>query len=248
MKLAVFSDVHANLEALELFIVHAKSQGVDGYACLGDMIGYGPNPNECLERIRSLDNLVVIMGNHEWAALHLEESDDFMNTMAHDAIVWTKENLSSKNLEYMAELPDKVEIDQFTLVHASAFQPRNWEYLMPARSSAIMLCLLHSSTPYTLVGHTHRPMMANESGESFFEIPIAEDVVTFSNDRSGKLLINPGSIGQPRGNHRKPSFVIMDSEKNTVSWHCLHEYDPEVTARNILATGLPPECAYYLMR
>ncbi len=86
------------------------------------MIGYGPNPNECLEKISSLDNPVVVMGNHEWAALNLEESAGFMNPMARDAIVWTKKNLTPDNMAYIAELPDKVEIDRFTLILGIVFR------------------------------------------------------------------------------------------------------------------------------
>ena len=248
MKLAVFSDVHGNLEALYLFIDHASKQGAHGYACLGDIIGYGPNPNECLEIIRSLDNLQVVMGNHEWAALHLEESSGFMNVMAHDAIVWTRRNLKPVNTEYIAELPDKVQSDQSTLVHASAFRPFDWEYLISGRTSAIKLCLLNSSTRFTFVGHTHRPMIADQSGDSVCELSVFDDKVNLIDASYGKLLINPGSIGQPRGYPRKPSYVMIETEKNTVTWHWLNNYDPEVTAKKILATDLPPECAYYLKR
>ena len=248
MKLAVFSDVHGNLEALDLFIAHANKQGAHGYACLGDIIGYGPNPNECLEKIRSLDNLHVVMGNHEWAALNLEESSGFMNVMAHDAIVWTRKNLNPINTEYIAELPDKIQSDQFTLVHASAFRPFDWEYLISGRTSAIKLCLLNSSTRLTFVGHTHRPMIADQSGESLSEITVFDEKVNLIDASYGKLLINPGSIGQPRGSIRKPCYVMIETEKNTVTWHWLKNYAPAATAKKILATDLPPECAYYLSR
>ncbi len=248
MKLVVFSDVHGNLEALDLFMEHSVSLGADLYVCLGDMIGYGPNPNECLEKIKNLAGENIVMGNHEWAALNLEDSAGYMNPMAYDAIVWTRRALTGRNLEFIDGLPEKIEMGQFTFVHSSAFRPLRWEYLFVGKSLGIALCLRHSNTRITFVGHTHRPMIADQSGRSLLEKSLVEDGTTFADNGEGKILINPGSLGQPRENSAKPCYVLIDTDANLITWRRLHGYDPGTTARKILATDLPVECAYYLIR
>lgn len=248
MKLAFFSDVHGNLEALELFIEHSRNLGTEAYACLGDSIGYGPNPNECLEIIREICHSNVIMGNHEYAALNLMESERLMNPMAFEAICWTQKQLTRNNIKYIGGLKLKLETELFTLTHASCFEPDSWEYLFSGRSLGIMLCLQNSGTSLTFAGHTHRPMLADASGKQLIETTFFEGGTTYSNRASEKLLINPGSIGQPRDPIHKPCYVTLDTESQQITWWRLDGYDPKITAAKILKTDLPCECAYYLTR
>lgn len=248
MKLAVFSDVHSNLEALELFLEHSSHLGVEEYACLGDIIGYGPNPNECIATVSSLENIDIVMGNHEWAILNPLEASLTMNPMAHDAIVWTQQQLSEQSRQYISGLDYKIQKGPFTFVHASAFEPDRWEYLLAGNSAGVALCLLHSVSRMTFVGHTHRPMIADSHGESLIPTGRIKDGTTYRYSDSDKILVNPGSIGQPRGEFRKPSYITVDTASNEITWHRLDDYDPKRTVEKILATDLPAECAYYLNR
>jgi predicted phosphodiesterase len=246
MRLAVFSDIHGNLEALDLFIEHSRALDVDRYACLGDIVGYGPNPNECISEIRAMGKINVVMGNHEWACLNLSESSAFMNSMAYDAITWTSKHLTDDNRKYISGLGNKIEMGPFSFVHASAFQPYKWEYLNPGKSLRIMLCLHNSGTHTTFVGHTHRPMIVDSGGRQPLVDSGFEDGVSYLDESASKILVNPGSIGQPRDRIRKPCYAMVDTITNTITWHRLNNYDPKVTARKILDTDLPVECAYYL--
>lgn len=248
MRIAIFSDVHGNLEALDQFVAHSRRLGVEGYACLGDSIGYGPNPNECLEKIKSLGNVGVVLGNHEWAALNLEEAIYSMNPMAYDAISWTQKHLTVNNKKYISSLKLIIETGASTLVHASAFEPQRWEYLISGKTDRLSLCMESSSTHITFVGHTHRPMIADSSGHLILADSTFDDGTEYLDDGRGKLLVNPGSIGQPRDSLKKPCYVIMDTCTNLLTWRRINDYDPSVTARKILETQLPAECAYYLTR
>ena len=113
MRLAIFSDVHGNLEALESFLGAVRIERADHLFCLGDSIGYGPNPNECLELIRSINNVVVLIGNHEWAALNINKAQWSMSVTAFKAIEWTRLRLTRNNLEYIRDLPLTAEFDSF---------------------------------------------------------------------------------------------------------------------------------------
>ena len=248
MRLAVFGDVHGNLEALELFLDHARELDVHRYACIGDIIGYGPNPNECIEKIRSLPKINVTMGNHEWASLNLNESSVHMIPMAYAAIVWTQKRLSTDSTKYISELYDKIEMGPYTFVHASAFQPRKWAYLSSRKNFRIMLCFHSSSTRITFVGHTHRPMILDSHGRHLTDDVTFPDRTTYADDGTRRILVNPGSIGQPRDTLMKPCYVLHDTIKNELTWYRLNNYDPAITAQKILATDLPEECAYYLTR
>lgn len=248
MRLAVFSDVHGNLEALEAFFHHVREIGVDEFACLGDIIGYGPNPNECLEKVRSLPEIGVTLGNHEWASLNLEESSAGMSPMVYDSIVWTEKHLNSVSRKYIAGLQCKIERGIYTFVHASAFQPKKWEYLTSVKKIEIMHCCRSSSTRITFVGHTHRPMILDSRGNPLLNDETFPNGTVYSDDGTQRLLVNPGSIGQPRDTLRKPCYVIHDTVSNEFIWYRLNNYDPKITAKRILATDLPKECASYLYK
>jgi predicted phosphodiesterase len=246
MRLAVFSDVHGNLEALEIFLDTISLQRVDRLFCLGDSIGYGPNPNECLELLRSLDQAVVLMGNHEWAALNLGEARWQMNPIAFKAMMWTEQRLTKAGIDYIRGLPISAELDPCVFFHDSAYRPERWDYIRPKDRLKTGLCLEFATNRIVCVGHTHKPMLLETNGDPVLAATLFSDGTSYRDDGESKLIVNPGSIGQPRDHASLPSYIIYDSSDQTITWHRLSDYDPSVTAEKILSTDLPSELAYYL--
>jgi predicted phosphodiesterase len=152
MRVLVLSDIHANLSALDAVLADAGE--FDAVWCLGDLVGYGPEPNECVERIRGLPNLVCLLGNHDAAALGQIDTEVF-NTEAKLSVQWTQAHLTPENSEFLRSLPDRVENGFVTMAHGS---PRNpvWEYILDGRVARKNFDAFNSS--YCLVGHTHLPV------------------------------------------------------------------------------------------
>lgn len=246
MRLAIFSDVHGNLEALENFLEALKDERVDRLVCLGDTIGYGPNPNECLEMIKSISKIIVLMGNHEWAALNPKEAQWSMNSVAYKAIEWTRFRLTMANFDYISYLPISAELDSFCFFHASAYFLGRWDYIRPGDRATVRLCLDHSTQRITCVGHTHQPALLDANADEVLPSNLFSDGTTYKESGNSKLIINPGSIGQPRDRSHLPCYVIYDSEARCITWRRLPGYNPHITAQKILESGLPAELAYYL--
>jgi predicted phosphodiesterase len=211
MKILVISDIHANLTSLEAVLDDAGDY--DGVWCLGDLVGYGPDPNECIERVRNLPNLVCILGNHDAAALKHIEVNTF-NPEARTAILWTQHELSPNNLSFLESLPEKEEQDHITLVHGSPRQPV-WEYLLDTRTATFNF--EHFSTPYCFVGHTHLPVLyylPDEGLSARLIIPQDSTQLTLA----PRAIINPGSVGQPRDRDPRAAYAILDLDEYT--WEC----------------------------
>ncbi len=197
MRYLIISDVHSNLAAFEAVLADAGS--FDKVWCLGDMVGYGPDPNECLERLRDLPHICVA-GNHDWATLGKLDTEDF-NLNAKRVCLWTRKQLSPSNLEYLEALPKSLVEEDFTLVHGSPRQPI-WEYILD--SSIAQANFEHFDTRFCLVGHTHVPIIYRshvfghrpENPEQACDtvIPSINDPLVLDEER---LIINPGSVGQP---------------------------------------------------
>ncbi|HSF82456.1 MAG TPA: metallophosphoesterase family protein [Anaerolineales bacterium] len=208
MRILVISDIHANLTALEAVIKHASQ--VDAVWCLGDLVGYGPDPNECVTMVRSLPNLVCVLGNHDAAVLRQIDSSAF-NPEARQVIYWTQSELTNDNLDFLKNLPERAVQDHVTLVHGSPRQPV-WEYLLDTHNAT------HSfeyfDTQYCFVGHTHLPVMyhftqGDQSSHLF--IPTADSHVLLN----PRAILNPGSVGQPRDRNPKAAYAIYYPEKET---------------------------------
>src|SRR4030042_2712846 len=158
MRTLVISDIHANLTALEAVLddaEHSNTGPFDSAWCLGDLVGDGPYPNECIERISQLPNLECVLGNHDAAAVGSIAVDAF-NPDARKTVLWTQEKLTPANKEYLANLPERVNFEYITLVHGSPFRPV-WEYLLDTRTATISYEFF--DTPYCFVGHTHLPVL-----------------------------------------------------------------------------------------
>ena len=225
MRLAIFSDVHGNFEALEIFLEALGNDHVDRLFCLGDSVGYGPNPNECLELISSINDIVVLMGNHEWALFNMTKAQFGMNAVAFKAIEWTRRQLTKANFQYISRLPITAEYDSFCFFHASAHYPEQWDYVRPGDRLAIELCFNSSTQRMTCVGHTHRPMLLDINGEQILTTSRFSDGTSYQENGKSNLIINPGSIGQPRDHSHFPCYVIYDSDTRSITWRRLSDYD-----------------------
>jgi len=213
MRFAVISDIHANLEALEAVLDDIDNQNVDEIICLGDVVGYGANPNECLELVKSRCS-VILLGNHDAAAIEMLSTQHF-NIHAKIAIEWTSQSLKKENKAFLSELPLKSEKSSMTLVHATPYEPNMWYYITSLEEAAFNFQFFN--TPVCLVGHTHIPIIIVL--EENKELYVHQDTIISLNDLSGaRLLINVGSVGQPRDRNAKSCYGIFDEYTGTFTY------------------------------
>lgn len=231
MRILVISDIHANLTALETVLEDAGS--VDAVWCLGDIVGYGPDPNECVARIRGLPNLVCLLGNHDAAALNRIPIETF-NIDARRSIEWMQEKLSKESLTFLAQLPETVVAGQVTLAHGS---PRNpvWEYILDVQSARQNL--EYFDTQICIVGHTHLPIAYIQDAETndvhWSVLNPGEPV-----ELKTRSIVNPGSVGQPRDHDPRASYAIFSPENQVWEVHRV-EYDIKAVQKRIRAAALP---------
>ena len=232
MRALIVADVHSNLEALQSVISDSEKRGgFDEIWVLGDVVGYGPNPVECIELIKRYDARVVA-GNHDLASVGKLSLEAF-NAYASAANRWTASQLSEAQAGYLRELPLKVEQDNFTLVHGSPRDPI-WEYVVTPASAAASF--LHFDTLWCLVGHSHIPFLCRpqEGSAVFVDFPLDTPVALGSE----RLIINPGGVGQPRDGDPRASYSISDSYRGVV-YHHRAEYDIPKTQEKMTKRGLP---------
>jgi diadenosine tetraphosphatase ApaH/serine/threonine PP2A family protein phosphatase len=231
-KILVISDVHANLTALEAVLADAGK--VDETWCLGDIAGYGPDPNECIDRLCSIPNIFSMMGNHDYAAVGDLALETF-NTDAKKALLWQREHLTDKNKKCLRTLPDEMVIrGEVSLVHGSPRDPI-WEYIMNTVVAYTNLDFF--STPWCFMGHSHFQAVFQyhaETNDLTIEIP-APGTSYAMKDRA---FLNPGSVGQPRDRDPRSAYAIYYPE--TKIWEPRRvEYDIEAVQKRILDAGLP---------
>jgi predicted phosphodiesterase len=232
MRALILSDIHANLEALQAVIEDAEKRGgFDVVWCLGDMVGYGPDPGPCLEVLRRYP-LQAVTGNHDYAAIDSKMVESFNNAAA-VAAYWTLEQLSDSDVEFLGNLAQVVTVDFFTLVHGSLRAPI-WEYLLDPSSALGTFGLL--STPYCLVGHSHIPFLCWENqGEPRFEAFTEGQEFQLKEER---LIANPGGVGQPRDHDPRSSYAIFDEQLNSLQRHRV-SYDISLTQEKMRQAKLP---------
>jgi predicted phosphodiesterase len=208
MRILVISDIHANLTAFETVLEDAKGDW-EYVWCLGDVVGYGPDPNECVDLLKTLPHL-CLAGNHDWAALGRLDIRTF-NPDARKAVNWTRESLTQENIAYLEALPTTFVIGQYTLAHGSPREPV-WEYILEPIVASLNFS--HFETPYCLVGHTHQPVvyeLLNEQGDTDMVAPVYRQMRSLNGHR---VIINPGSVGQPRDQNPDAAYAILDVERN----------------------------------
>jgi diadenosine tetraphosphatase ApaH/serine/threonine PP2A family protein phosphatase len=211
MRLAFISDIHANLEALEAVLADIDGRDVDDIYCLGDVVGYGANPNECADII-SRRCKSVLLGNHDAVATGLLTTQHF-NVHARIAIEWTAETLTPENKKFLAAQPLVKTTDTLTMVHATPYQPGMWYYITSLEEAYFNFQSF--DTNICLVGHTHIPMIIALDDEEIYVHQ--EKNIVFKDRENLRLLINIGSVGQPRDRNPKCSYGILDTEEGRIS-------------------------------
>jgi predicted phosphodiesterase len=230
MKYGIFGDIHGNLEALQAVVEQLKNQGVEKFICVGDIVGYGANPVECVDLVREL-NSTVVAGNHDFATIE-KLNIDFFNSYAREAVVWTRKQITQEHTDFLAglNLVEKIE-DTMTVVHGSLNFPEMFDYIQTSYDAHLSLQSLE--TQICFLGHSHVPV-------SFFQ----KKTVSYSMESEFKLeegqsaLVNVGSVGQPRDENPEACFAVYDPEEKLI--HVLRTpYDIDLAGRKILEAGLP---------
>lgn len=235
MRYLIISDIHANRTAFEAVMDDAGQPGqdYDFVWCLGDVVGYGPDPNECVDMLRGMPHL-CLAGNHDWAALGRLDVRTF-NTDARRAVTWTRETLTDDNLAFLEALPTTFTLGDFTLAHGSPREPV-WEYILdPVIASRNFQ---HFQTTYCLVGHTHTPVIfeqVNGSSPAAAVQPRYGEQVGLGGTRR---IINPGSVGQPRDSDPRAAYGILDADALTFE-HRRVPYDIEAVQARMRKADLP---------
>lgn len=230
MRLAIFSDIHANLESLETAVQHAQSQKVEAYAVLGDTVGYGANPNECFEWVLS-HAAVNLMGNHEKAVKDPILRESF-TPYAHEAIIWTEAKMDKGFKTQIDSLP-YLKIDKgLSFAHGSPDCPEKYRYLLSFKDAEPSF--RHFEGRVCFVGHTHVPSCFCQQARSLAHL--ASGVLKL--DPQERYILNPGSVGQPRDQDPRLAYGIFDAEKETFEIVRL-PYDNIKAANKIRKAGLP---------
>jgi len=234
MRYLIVSDIHGNLAAFDAVLSAAPEH--DQVLCLGDVVGYGPDPHECIHRLKALPHAGVA-GNHDWAVLGKLNLEDF-NADAQTAARWTQEQVSPEDLAFLSQLPDRLTAGDFTIAHGSPRHPI-WEYIL--QTSTARANFAHFETPFCLVGHTHVPMIyalqddrPNPRCRTF--TPSEEIVLDLAN--APRMIINPGSVGQPRDGSPLAAYAVLDTDAQTLSFH-RQEYPVGETQRRMGELSLP---------
>lgn len=240
MRVLIVSDVHANLVAFDAVIEDAGS--VEMIWSLGDIVGYGPEPNACIERLREFDH-IAIPGNHDWGVLGKLDLSDF-NAFARAANLWTRDQLTETSREYLESLPEVAVCGDFSMAHGSPRSPI-WEYLLYADMAQPSFDFFETSVCF--VGHTHVPVIFRDVRDTGAWPTLAiHEGVPFELDGRERYIINPGGVGQPRDGNPKASYAILDTTARRVTHHRV-EYDIWITQGRILDLGLPASLANRLL-
>ncbi|MBW6466311.1 MAG: metallophosphatase family protein [Brevefilum sp.] len=239
MRTLIISDVHANLTALDAVLADAGE--FSRVLCLGDLVGYGPDPNQCFERVRTLPGLQCVKGNHDAAILGEIETLAF-NNEARASLAWLETELSLANRNWLSGLDELKVIGHITLAHGS---PRNpvWEYILDV--STARKNMRQFETPICLVGHTHLPCIYQMEGEHLLSTRHQQMVQDEPFRLEYKSIVNPGSVGQPRDHDPRSAYMIYDDEDDSWTYHRV-AYDVSQVQERILAAGLPKRHAYRL--
>jgi diadenosine tetraphosphatase ApaH/serine/threonine PP2A family protein phosphatase len=230
MRVAVLSDIHANLAALDAVI--ASFGSIDAVWQLGDVVGYGPEPDGVVERLAEI-GAVGVRGNHDAAAVGGDEIEWF-NPDARRAMEWTRGRIAPSTRDTLAAMPDRHTESGFSLVHGSPREPL-WEYIVSVPIARANLATM--TTPVGFYGHTHLPMVFAEHDGAVAQIEPG-DGSTFSL-AGRRALVNPGSVGQPRDGIPTAAYLILDTDAERCAWHRV-AYDVGAVQAAMADAGLPP--------
>jgi diadenosine tetraphosphatase ApaH/serine/threonine PP2A family protein phosphatase len=231
MRIAIFSDVHSNWEALSTVVEYCRGAGVDRYICLGDVIGYGADPNRCCDLIRSIAD-VTLLGNHDAAVIGVMDTSYYYKE-ARDALLWTREQLSPANFRWLYSLPYSFHFDNLGFYHSAPIQPSGFYYVVTTSDADLHNRIAGRLHEFNFVGHSHLTnayvlggrKARDASGRECVSLP------------ERKWIINVGSVGQPRDRDPRSCFGIFDTDSQSFE-HIRLEYDVEAAATRILGAGL----------
>jgi predicted phosphodiesterase len=231
MKWAVLSDVHGNLEAFQAVIVDLREERVEKVAFLGDVVGYGADPNDCLALLENLTDWVVA-GNHDYGSVGLTDIDAF-NPSARSALLWTRDQLSAQNRNYLRGLLLMRQRGEITFVHAAPNHPEEWNYIFTFPEAEEAFQSLTGSLAF--LGHSHRPfILAKGKDQEVRAIPHQEAVLM----PGIRYLVNVGSVGQPRDGHPQATYGLYDETEKKYRLKRVG-YDVAAAQKKIIKAGLP---------
>jgi len=232
VKYAIFGDIHGNYDALETVLEDIKRHEVDKYICMGDIVGYGAEPVRCLETILDL-KCDTIVGNHDWAAIE-RISIDFFNAYAKTAAIWTREQLSPEHKDWLGNLPLSESYEHCSVAHGTFHQPEAFNYIQTVFDAQLSFEALKSTgSSVGFLGHSHVPV-------GFFDT----DPITYTLDQEipvddeCSVIVNVGSVGQPRDENPKACWALFDTDERKVTLSRL-DYDIDAAAEKIRNAGLP---------
>ena len=233
MRYAVIADIHSNLEALDVVLEDTRNQKCTHYCCVGDVVGYGANPKECLNIVRDM-GMPCVKGNHDEYCSSEEDLIGF-NPHAAEAVNWTRRHLMPEDRLWLRELKFVRLVASFSMVHATLDGPQRWGYVFDKLAAAASFT--YQNTSVCFFGHTHVPVAF-----------IRDSVVRggtyskFKVEPGRKYFVNVGSVGQPRDGNPKAAYVVYDLDEGTIELRRL-DYDIPKAQKKILAAGLPPRLA-----
>jgi predicted phosphodiesterase len=244
MRIALISDVHANLPALEACLAAVEKLKPDRLAFLGDFVGYGPDPETVIRRVRPLveAGAIAVLGNHDMAVL--KPSKD-MNAAAAEAIAWTRMNMSEEAKAFLAALPLEVRSGSLLFVHADASDPPAWHYVLDVETARMSLS--GCSAQVTFCGHVHVPAVycLSATGKIIAHKPVQDVDMPMLAQRQWLAVV--GSVGQPRDGNPAASFALYDTSARTLTYHRA-PYDVDSVSQRMRGAGLPDSLAERLLR
>ncbi|MDD5629653.1 MAG: metallophosphoesterase family protein [Elusimicrobia bacterium] len=245
MRYGVFSDVHGNLEAFSMVLDFFRASRVDGYICCGDVVGYGPDPEECLSLIRELKNLHIVCGNHDLAVIGRIDMEWF-NPYARAATLWTRAALGEESRRFLESLTARLDHKDFTIVHGSPQRPAD-EYLLSVAQFKNNMSRVKAWPLFC--GHSHMPVCFRCSAEGKVQALFIEDHQAIIGEMAPYGIVpvayNPGSVGQPRDHDNRAACALWDSEARTFQVYRF-AYEVAATQAKIRAKGLPEYLALRL--
>jgi predicted phosphodiesterase len=233
MRFAVIADIHGNFEALQTVLEDTRTQGCTHYACLGDVVGYGANPKECLGIVREM-GMPCVKGNHD-EYCSTDEALEGFNPHASEAVHWTRKQLTEGDKQWLRDLKYVRMVTSFTLVHATLDAPHRWGYVFDKLAAATSFTYQNSQVCF--FGHTHVPV-------AFMRDSVVRGGTysKFKVDPAKKYFVNVGAVGQPRDNNPKAAYVVYDMDEGTIELRRL-DYDIAGAQAKIRAAGLPERLA-----
>ena len=241
MRHLIFSDIHSNLEGLQAVLAAAADKDCGAATCLGDFVGYGANPDECVSKVRELPGLRAVLGNHDAAAIDPSQRE-FFNPVAKAAVVYSESKISPASREFLQGLPMSLDLSaEVSFVHSSPHDPEAWIYVLDPYEARAAFEAMTGSIAF--IGHTHYPVIHCDDGRTIGFVP--GEKIKLARDR--KWLINVGSAGQPRDGDPRAAFVVFDDLAMEAEIFRV-DYDVETAAAKIMDAGLPPMLADRLRR